>query len=154
MRIGGIAGPTSAAVLTAIVVVGGYLLFSPLNDPPDYVCTPPDTAPMAGFGAASVLQECATGKTFTISRGQTIAVDLQEAHGVDSSSVWRDFSVSDPSVLEIAAGPENLGIQPRSDEVATYVGLRTGVSDLSAFFHSCSVGCDVGKRWRVIVRVD
>jgi hypothetical protein len=153
-RIGGIAGPTSAAVLTAIVVVSGYLLFSPLTLPPDYVCTSPDPAPLPGINSATVLQECATGKTFAIHRGQTVAVDLRYEHAVDSGSVWSDFSVSDPSVLGIASGPENLGTWPRTDEVSTYVGLRSGASDISAYFYSCSVGCDVGKRWRVIVRVD
>jgi hypothetical protein len=145
----------AAGVAAIVVVAGGYFLFNATFGPTDYSCNMPDPSPLADVGSPAVLQDCAVGKSVSISRGDTIAVDLQNVYGVDTYTEWRDLSVSDPSVLGTLRAPARIGIRPRSDEVAVYVGLRSGESEVTAFQLACRPldSCGGRSRWRVTVHV-
>ena len=129
-------------------------VLGPINDP-GYFCTTPDPTPVANLNATVVLQECSAGKTVTIRRSTTIAVDLQNFFGVDTSDVWRDLGVSDSSVLETVVSPSSRGIRPRSDEIAVYRAISVGQSMITAVLrHSGGGGgYDRGHLWSVTVRV-
>jgi hypothetical protein len=133
-------------------------VLGPINDP-GYFCTTPDPTPVANLNATVVLQECSAGKTVTISQGATIAVDLQNFFGVDTSDDWHDLGISDSSVLETVVSPSSRGVRPRSDEIAVYRALRVGQSTISAVLrHSGGAGGYAGgyargHLWSVTVRV-
>ena len=70
--------------------------FAPIDDP-GYFCGGPDPSPVTSIAATYILQDCAAGKTFTVAKGQTIAVDLQGGNGVDTSIQWTDVTGRSPS---------------------------------------------------------
>jgi hypothetical protein len=129
-------------------------VLGPINDP-GYFCTTPDPTPVANLNATVVLQECSAGKTVTISRGTTIAVDLQNFFGADTSDSWHDLDTSDSSVLETVVSPSSRGIRPRSDEIAVYRALRVGRATITAVLRHSGGGGGYarGHLWRVTVRV-
>jgi hypothetical protein len=150
----------SPAILAAILLwqnqehVLGFI-FGPINDP-GYFCGTPDPSPVADLGTTMVLQECSAGKTVTIKRGETIAVDLQQSHGVDIGSDWHDLGVSDLSVLGTVVAPTSRDSRLRSDEIAAYRALEAGQSTISAVlvqYSGSSDRYDRGHRWSVTVQV-
>lgn len=156
-----IASAAGAIALVAMVLGGGYLasaiLFGPIDDPGSF-CGAPDPNPAPGIAASIILQECAAGKTFTVQRGQTIAIDLQVSHGIDTSSTWVDFSVSNGSVLGTVTPPETVGtLRRREDEIALYQARRSGEATISGVQMSCTGnfggGCGRGLRWSVTIHV-
>lgn len=146
---------TSAALVAILVGAGYWLLYNVAFGPNDYSCNVADPTPLTDIRSRYLLQECAAGKSFAISRGETIAIDLQNHYGVDTYEEWRDLSAADSSVLGTVEAPTRIGLRPRSDEVAVYAGLRSGVSEVTATRYSCgSFGtCGGRQRWRVKVRV-
>ena len=132
------------------------LFLGPAHDPA-YFCSTPDPTPVADLGAGLVLQECSAGKTVTVSRGEALAVDLQNLYGVDTSRDWHDLGVSDDSVLGTVVAPIARGALPRSDEIAVYRALKAGHSAISAVLVSCTANfgghCSRGGRWIVTVLV-
>jgi hypothetical protein len=151
----------SPAILAAIVLwqnqdhVLGFI-FGPINDP-GYFCGTPDPSPVADLGTTIVLQECSAGKTVTIKRGETIAVDLPQDLCVDLCTDWHDLGVSDQSVLGAVTAPTRRDSRFRSDEVAAYRALEAGQSTISAVLVQCGDsnggGCRRGHRWSVTVQV-
>jgi hypothetical protein len=129
-------------------------ILGPVDDP-GYFCGAPDPSPVADMGSSTVLQECSAGKTVTIGRGETIAVDLQNHYGIDRYSDWHDFSVSDESVLRTVVAPTSGGIRSPSDDIAVYRALKAGESTISAVQMTCGApgGCGRDHRWRVTVEV-
>ena len=160
----------SPAIIFAILLVLSReqifgLLFGPIDDP-GYFCGMPDPSPVADLGTTFVLQECSAGKTVNVKRGDEIAVDLQNFHGVDRGSDWRDLNVSEQSVLGTMVAPTTRatrypsnggGFYWRSDEIAVYRALHTGRSTISAVLVACWAsnhgGCDRGHRWSVTIEV-
>jgi hypothetical protein len=144
-----------AAVFLAVWVpsILNFVL-GPINDP-GYFCSTPDPTPVVNLNATVVLQECSAGKTVTISQGATIAVDLQNFFGVDTSDDWHDLGISDSSVLETVVSPSSRGIRPRSDEIAVYRALRVGQSTISAVLRHSGGGGGYarGHLWSVTIRV-
>jgi hypothetical protein len=151
----------SPVILAAIVLwqnqyqIVGFIL-GPISDP-GYFCGTPDPSPVADLGTTMVLQECSAGKTVTIRRGETIAVDLQHYYCVDMCSDWHDLGVSDQSVLGTIVAPTRRDSRLRSDEIAAYRALEAGQSTISAVLVRCGDsnwgGCDRGHRWSVTVQV-
>jgi len=133
--------------------------FAPIDDP-SYFCGAPDPSPVTSIAATSILQDCAAGKTFTIAKGQAIAVDLQGGNGVDTWTQWTDVTVSDTDVLSTVGAPARIrGFPPqRLDEVAVYRAIKTGQATLSAVEQWCTANgggsCRRGYRWSVTIRVD
>ena len=129
-------------------------VLGPINDP-GYFCSTPDPTPVGNLNATVVLQECSAGKTVTISRSTTIAVDLQNVFGVDTSDSWHDLGPSDGSVLETVVSPSSRGIRPRSDEIAVYRALSVGQSMITAVLRHSGGGGGYarGHLWSVTVRV-
>lgn len=150
-------------------------ILGPVDDP-SYFCNGPDLSPVTSIAAATVLQNCAAGKTFTLAKGQTIAVDLQSYNGIDTRTQWTDVTVSDARVLSTVSGPYRVkDVAPapssgsscsvrcstygpgRLDEVAIYRATRTGRATLSAVQQFCTGnfggGCGRTYRWNVTVRV-
>jgi hypothetical protein len=151
----------SPVILAAIVLwrdqeqIVGFV-FGPINDP-SYFCGNPDPSPVADLGTTMVLQECSAGKTVTIKRGETIAVDLRHYYCVDKCSDWHDLGVSDQSVLGTVVAPTTRDSRLHSDEIAAYRALKAGRSTISAVIVQCAYSnnerCDRGHRWSVTVRV-
>jgi hypothetical protein len=142
----------------AIFVWIYYAAFAPIDDP-SYFCGAPDPSPVTSIAASTILQDCAAGKTFTLAKRQTVAVDLQGGNGVDTWTQWTDVTVSDGQVLSTVSGPARVrGVPPqRLDEVAIYQATQTGQATLSAVEQHCSANggshCQRGHRWSVTVRV-
>ncbi len=134
-------------------------LFVPVDDP-SYFCGTPDPTPLTTVNAALVLQECAVTQTFSLEKGQTVALDLSGSAGVDTSDLWRDVSVSDASVLRTVSAPAQIeedSTYRRVDEVATYRAEKSGQATISAVKQRCGGNtgrCDKGHRWRATVRVN
>ena len=165
----------SILLLPAIVVAFGLAtrpnqllnFFLGPDDDPRYFCGAPDATPVADLGSSTVLQECSAGKAVRVRRGETIAVDLPNNYGVDRSSDWHDFNVSDKSVLGTVVAPNarlqvsatGTGISrvvyTRNDEIAVYRALKAGESTISAVQVACGApgGCDRDHRWTVTVDV-
>ena len=150
----------SPAILAAIVLwqsqeqIAGFI-FGPVNDP-GYFCGTPDPSPVADLGTTLVLQECSAGKTVTIKRGETIAVDLHHYSCADMCRDWQDLGVSNQSVLGTVVAPTRREIRFGSDEIATYRAVEAGQSTISAVLVQCGNSiyrCDRGHRWTVTVRV-
>ncbi len=129
-------------------------VLGPINDR-GYFCSTTDPTPVANLNATVVLQECSARKTVTLGRGSTIAVDLQNFFGVDTSDDWHDVGISDSSVLETVVSPSSRGVRPRSDEIAVYRALRVGQSTISAVLRHSGAGGGYarGHLWSVTVRV-
>jgi hypothetical protein len=151
----------SPTVLVALFLVAdreqiAAFFLGPVHGPA-YFCSAPDPTPVADLGASLVLQECSAGRTVTVSLGETIAVDLQNLYGVDTSRDWHDLGVSDNSVLGTVVAPIARGVRPRSDEIAVYRALKAGDSAISAVLVSCTANfgghCSRGGRWIVTVLV-
>ena len=132
------------------------------SDDPSLLCRSADPSPLAETNAAQlVLQACAAGKTFTISRGETIGVDLTGSGGVDATGTFHDLSVSDSSILGTVVGPRTIfsssrgGTQGRFfDYFAVYRGARSGQATISALLKTCvNVSCQETNRWRATVKV-
>lgn len=142
----------------AIFVWIYYAAFPPIDDP-SYFCSAPDPSPVTSIAASTILQDCAAGKTFTLAKRQTVAVDLPAYSGVDTWTQWTDVTVSNGQVLSTVGAPTRVrGIPPqRVDEVATYRATRTGQATLSAVEQQCSANggghCQQGYLWSVTVRV-
>ena len=154
----------SILLIPAMVVVAGLALRSdevlnfipgPVDDP-QYFCFTPDPSPVADVNSSTVLQECSAGKTVSIGRGEPIAVDLQNSSGVDRTTSWQDFTVSDKSVLQTVVAPTSRGDRRRSDEIAVYRAAKAGQSSISAVQVVCGGiggGCGRDHRWKVTVEV-
>jgi len=134
------------------------LVFVPVDDP-SYFCGTPDPSPPTTISAALVLQECAAAKTFTLEKGQTVALDLSGWAGVDTSDRWKDVTVSDTSVLSTVSGPAQIEVAStfrRVDEVAIYRAAKSGRATISAVKQRCggiTSSCDKGHGWHATVRV-
>src|SRR5712692_5426374 len=132
--------------------------FAPIDDP-SYFCGVPDPSPVTSTADSIVLQDCAAGKTFTVAKGQSVAIDLQGGNAVDTWTQWTDVTVSDGQVLSTVTAPARVrGVPPqRLDEVAVYRAAQTGEATLSAVEQSCTANggpkCDRGHLWSVTVRV-
>jgi hypothetical protein len=147
-------------LLPAMLVVMGLVLRSeevlnfilgPVDDP-QYFCYVPDPSPVTKLGSSTILQECSAGKTVSIGRGETIAIDLLSG-GIDSATNWHDFHVSDESVLQMVVAPTNTSATGPSEEIALYRAVKTGQSSISAVQVSCGQSCGRGHRWKVTVEV-
>ena len=153
------------ALGAGVVVISALALwiynaaFAPIDDPSHW-CQVPDPSPVTSITATTVLQDCAAGKTFTLAKGQTIAVDLQGGNGVDTWTQWTDVVVSDGHVLSTVSAPVRVrGVPPqRLDEVAIYRATQTGQATVSAVDQWCTAngggGCRRGYLWSVTIRVD
>jgi hypothetical protein len=154
----------SILLLPAIIVGLGIVthvdrvlnfILGPVDDP-QYFCFFPDPSPVADLGSSTVLQECSAGKTVSIRRGETIAVDLPNPFGVDRTTSWHDFNVSDESVLQTVVAPTSKTIHFRRDEIAVYRAVKTGRSSISVLQAVCGApggGCGRDHRWKVTVEV-
>ena len=90
-----------AGLLLAFAAPSIINLIKGPSDDPSLLCRSVDPSPVAEVNDAQlVLQACATGKTFTITRGETIAVGLTGSGGPDATGTFHDLSVSDSSVLD------------------------------------------------------
>jgi hypothetical protein len=165
----------SVLLLPAIVVAFGLVtrpdpilnfVLGPVDDP-RYFCGAPDPSPVADVSSSTVLQECSAGKAVSVRRGETIAVDLQNDYGVDTSSDWHDLNVSDEAVLRTVIAPNarfqlsatgagtSRVVYKRNDEIAVYRVLKAGKSTISAVQVTCygHGGCGRDHRWKVTVEV-
>jgi hypothetical protein len=119
------------------------------NDTPQLFCSLPDPSPWPDASATSlVLQDCATGKTYTLPRGKTIAVDLT-TYGLTGFAI-HDLTVSDSSILQTVTAPRTVST---GDYFAVYRGVRAGRVDINALWSYCSKGCSDSMRWEVAVQV-
>jgi hypothetical protein len=120
------------------------------NDTPHLFCSLPDPAPLPDASATSlVLQDCAAGKTFTIPRGKTIAVDLT-TDGLTGFAI-HDLTVSDSSLLQTVTAPRT--VSTSGEYFAVYRGVRSGRVDINALWSYCSNGCRDSMRWEATVQV-
>ncbi len=146
-------------ILPAIVVslglfthIGEVLNFivGPDNDP-GYFCVAPDPSPVPDIGSSTVLQDCSAGKTVSIKRGETIAIDLFASDG------WHELNVSDQSILGTVVAPTKRDTPGRfrTDEIALYRGLKPGQATISFVQVQCGgpFGCGRSNSWRVTVQV-
>jgi len=151
-----------AMLLVPLVIAAAATLISNLRGPSDdpaLLCIRPDPTPL--INASLVLQNCSAGKTFTIQRGEILAVDLTASAGVDTGGEFRDLSVSNGSILATVAAPSTLfsslrnGVSGRYfDYVALLRGARTGQTMISALVQSCfNTRCQDTNRWVATVRV-
>ena len=164
-----------AGVIAAVAVVlaaGGVWIYSaffaPIEDP-SYFCDAsyramhPDLSHASPIAATILVNDCAAGKTYQLTQGQTIGVDLLAYdHGVDSTTAWTDVTVSNYQVLNTVRAPARVrvpvvkGFYP-VHEVAVYRAAKPGEVTLTATEHFCrggpGGGCDQGHRWSVTVRV-
>lgn len=120
------------------------------NDTPQLFCSLPDPSPWPDASATSlVLQDCAAGKTFTIARGKTIAVDLT-TYGLTGFAI-HDLTVSDSSILQTVTAPRT--VSTFGDYYAVYRGVRSGRVDINALWSYCFNGCRDSMRWEATVQV-
>jgi hypothetical protein len=120
------------------------------NDNPQLFCGLPDPSPWPDASASSlVLQDCAAGKTFTIARGKTIAVDLT-TYGLTGFAI-HDLTVSDSSILQTVTVPRT--VSTFGDYFAVYRGVRSGRVDINALWSYCFNGCRDSMRWEATVQV-
>lgn len=147
----------SALVVAVVAVVavtnreGIADRFERLDDDPQIFCSQPDPIPVAqSSGASLVLQDCAAGKTNTVSRGGTIAVDLTGWSTADTTDEFRNLHVSDPSILQTVIAPKVTG----ADYFAVYQGVRSGGVTITAVDRYCSSGkCEDSMLWETTVQV-
>jgi len=146
------------AGVAVVVWIYSALFLTPIDDP-SYFCNTPDPSPVASISASTILQSCAAGKTITVAKGDTIAVDLLAIVGVDTWSQWTDVTESDGQVLTTVSPPARVaGVPPqRLDEVAVYRATKSGQATLSAVEQFCTANgggsCRRGHVWNVTVRV-
>ena len=147
----------SALIVAAVAVVlvnnreGILDRFEGLDDDPQIFCSQPDPQPLAeGRGASLVLQDCAAGKTNTVSRGGTIAVDLAGSSTADTKYEFRNLSVSDPSILQTVVAPKVID----TDLFAAYRGVHGGRVTITAIYRYCFNGkCADSMLWETTVQV-
>ena len=152
---GALAGLAIATIGTA---VWGYRDVNVPFDDLSSFCNSPDPSPPSSIVADSTLQNCAAGKTITLSRGQTVAIALGAPFGADRWTQWSDLSVSDPNVVtalggspSILPGPPNSHLQY---ELAVFRANQPGEAKISAVERGCAPqGCDRGFRWWVTIEV-
>lgn len=132
------------------------------SDDPSLLCQSADPSPLTEVSNADlVLQACAAGKTFTIRRGDTIAVDLTGSGGVDTSGTFHNLTVSDSSILSTVVAPKTIALNIRNgtrgrffDYLSIYRAVRTGRATISALLNTCwNGGCNDTNRWRATVQV-
>ncbi|HEX7264014.1 MAG TPA: hypothetical protein VF383_07530 [Candidatus Dormibacteraeota bacterium] len=129
-------------------------ILGPVDDP-QYFCVTPDPSPLADVGSSTVVQECSAGKTVSIGRGETIAVDLPNSPGVDQTRTWHDFRVSDGSVLQTVIAPTTRGDRRRSDLLAVYRAVKSGRSSISVMQLVCGAiggACGRDHLWKVTIQ--
>src|SRR5260370_40465119 len=100
------------AVVAAVVVTNLVRIvdrFETPSDDPPFFCSLPDPSPVAeANGTSLVLQGCAAGKTYTLPRGGTVAIDLASGGGLDSGAEVHDLTVSEPSILQTVPAPRRI----------------------------------------------
>jgi hypothetical protein len=148
------------AIATIGTAVWGYHAVNVPFDDPSSFCSSPDPSPPSSVVADSILQDCAAGKTMTLSRGQTVAVVLRAYSNVDQYEEVTDFSVSDPNVVSAEGGsryslpgPPNGGFHY---EVALFTANQPGEATISAVDRYCNgnlQACNRGFRWWVTIEV-
>ena len=152
------------AVLAAVLVTNRERFADRLETPsddPQFFCSTPDPSPAAEGNATSLrLQDCAAGKTFTLQRGETIAIDLATGgRGLDLGAEFHDLAVSDPSILQTVSAPRTIDAGPQDgmrafDYFAIYKGVHSGRVTLSALYLTCfHGGCYDTLRWEATVQV-
>jgi hypothetical protein len=120
------------------------------NDTAQIFCNVSDPSPWPDANEASlVLQDCAAGKTYTLQRGKTIAVDLS-TYGFTGFTI-HDLTVSDSSILQTVTAPRT--VSTFGDYFAVYRGVRSGRVDINAVWSYCGNGCSDSMRWEAIVQV-
>jgi hypothetical protein len=120
------------------------------NDTAQIFCNVSDPSPWPDANEASlVLQDCAAGKTYTLQRGETVAVDLS-TYGFTGFTI-HDLTVSDPSILQTVTAPS--AVSTFGDYFAVYRGVRSGRVDINAVWSYCSDGCRDSMRWEATVLV-
>jgi hypothetical protein len=120
------------------------------NDTPQLFCSWPDPSPWPDASATSlVLQDCAAGKTYTLSPGKTIAVDLT-TYGFTGFTI-HDLTVSDSSILQTVTAPRT--VSTFGDYFAVYRAVSSGRVDISALWRYCSNGCSDSLRWEATIQV-
>jgi hypothetical protein len=120
------------------------------NDTPHLFCSWSDPSPWPDASATSlVLQDCAAGKTYTLPRGKTVAVDLS-TYGFTGFAI-HDLTVSDSSILQTVTAPRT--VSTFGDYFAVYRALRSGRVDINALWRYCSNGCSDSMRWEATVQV-
>ena len=152
---GALAGLAIATVGTG--VWGNNALNVPLDDP-GYFCNSPDPSPPSSIAADTILQDCAAGKTISLSRDETVAVALVDLWNVDVGTQWIDLAAADPNVLRevrlaSVPGPANSQL---TYLVGVYRANQPGETTLSAVQHCCNQNfgsCDRGRRWSVTIKV-
>jgi hypothetical protein len=146
------------AIATISTTVWGYHAVNvPLDDPSAF-CNSPEPSPPSSIVADSILQDCAAGKTMTLSRGQTLAIVLQAYTNVDRWTQWTAFSVSDPDVVSAVGGSPYSLSGPRNSgfhyEVAVFSANQPGETTISSVLQGCApLGCNRGWRWWVTIEV-
>jgi len=120
------------------------------NDTPQFFCSLSDPSPLPDASATSlVLQDCDAGKTFSIARGKTIAVDLT-TYGLTGFAI-HDLAVSDSLILQTVTAPRT--VSTFGDYFAVYQGVRSGRVDINALWSYCFNGCRDSMRWEATVQV-
>lgn len=120
------------------------------NDTPQVFCNSPDPNPWPqASGTSLVLQDCSAGKTYTLRRGGTLAVDLT-TDGFTGFAI-HDLTVSDSSILQAVTAPKT--VSGFGDYFAVYRAVGSGRVDLNALWRYCSNGCSDSLRWEATVRV-
>lgn len=154
---GALVGLAISAIGTA--VWGYHAVNVPFDDPSSF-CYLPDPSPPSSVVADSILQDCAAGKTTTLSRGQTVAVVLRAYSNVDQYEEVTDFSVSDPNVVSAVGGSPYSLPGPRNSgfhyEVALFTANQPGETTISAVDRYCNGNlqmCNRGFRWWVTIQV-
>lgn len=136
--------------------------FESPNDDPGVFCSSPDPSPVAETNAASlILQGCSAGKTYSLPRGGTIAIDLASGGRLDSGAEFHGLTISDRSILETVIAPKTIeastgdGAQHALlDYFALYRGIRSGNATISALYRVClNSTCNDTFRWEAFVRV-
>ena len=127
VRAGIVAGVASVIIVGGVWMYGA--LFSPIDDP-RFFCQLPIATPVSAVTSYALLQNCAAGRTFTLARGEPIAVDLTDYFGVDHGPQWTDLTVSDGHVLATITAPSVIidTKNRRVDEVAVYRASNIGVA--------------------------
>lgn len=151
------------AVLAVVLVTNRDRIadrFETPNDDPQFFCSMPDPSPVAEANAPSLLlQDCAAGKTFTLPRGETIAIDLATGGRLDLGAEFHDLAVSDRSILQTVSAPRTIDSGTRDgtpvfDYFAIYKGVHSGRVTISALYRTCFHGsCNDTFRWEATVQV-
>ncbi len=126
------------------------------SDEPSLLCRSADPSPVAELSDAQlVLQACAAGTSFTITRGETIAVDLTGSGGVDETSTFHQLSLSNSSILATVVSPRTIYSSSRGGTQGRFFdGMRSGQTAISALLNSClNGGCYDTNRRRATVNV-